>query len=113
MTNREFFAAVANANISDELTVKAQELIASLDARNAKRKTAPSKEKVASAERRNAVLAFLKANEGSFTREQIATELEIDAPKVTGACNILIKDGLVTKSNVKIDKATKVAYSIA
>lgn len=113
MTNREFFVAVADASISDELTAKAQELIASLDARNEKRKVAPSKDKVASAERREAVLAFLKSNEGAFTREQIAVELGMDAPKVTGACNILVKDGLITKSNVKIDKATKVAYSIA
>lgn len=92
---------------------KARELIAALDARNEKRKSTESKEKKEAAERRNVVLEFLKTHEGAFTRDQIAFEVDMDPAKVTGACTALIKEGLVVKSEVKVEKSRKVAYSIA
>lgn len=113
MTIREFYNEVINANINDDLTNKATELIAALDARNDKRKSTESKEKKEAAERRAAVLEFLKSHEGAFTRDQISFEIDMDPAKVTGACTALIKDGLVVKSEVKVEKSRKVAYSIA
>ena len=113
MTIREFYNEVINANINEEMTNKASELIAALDARNDKRKSTESKEKKEAAERRNAVLEFLKTHEGAFTRDQISFEIDIDPAKVTGACTALIKEGLVVKSEVKIEKSRKIAYSIA
>ena len=113
MTIREFYNEVINANINDDLTAKATELVAALDARNEKRKGTESKEKKEAAERRNAVLEFLKSHEGAFTRDQISFEIDMDPAKVTGACTALIKDGLVVKSEVKVEKSRKVAYSIA
>lgn len=112
MTNREFFVAVLSANVSDELNTKAQELIDSLDKRNDKRKSAESKEKKETAERRQKVLDFLKNNEGVFTREDIAEGCELTASQVTSACSALCKAELITKSEIKVDKARKVAYSI-
>ena len=112
MTNREFFVAVASANISDEMTTKAQELIASLDARNDKRKSAESKEKVETAGRRNAVLEFLTENEGHFTRDVIAEAVGLTEGQVTSACTALCKAELVEKCEVKVDKAKKTAYSL-
>ena len=113
MTIREFYNEVINANINDDLTAKATELVAALDARNEKRKGTESKEKKEAAERRNAVLEFLKSHEGAFTRDQISFEIDMDPAKVTGACTTLIKEGLVVKSEVKVEKSRKVAYSIA
>ena len=113
MTIREFYNEVINANINEDMTNKASELIAALDARNDKRKSTESKEKKEAAERRNAVLEFLKTHEGAFTRDQISFEIDIDPAKVTGACTALIKEGLVVKSEVKIEKSRKIAYSIA
>lgn len=112
MTNREFFVAVQNANISDELSAKAQELLDSLDRRNDKRKSAESKEKKETAERRQKVLDFLKNNEGAFTRDEIAERCELTAGQVTSACSALCKAELITKSEIKVDKARKVAYAI-
>ena len=43
MNNREFLTAVANANISEEITAKANEELGKMDATNAKRKTVQSK----------------------------------------------------------------------
>ena len=48
-----------------------------------------------------------------FTRDQISFEIDMDPAKVTGACTALIKEGLVVKSEVKVEKSRKVAYSIA
>ena len=113
MTIREFYNEVINANVSEDMTNKAPELLAALGARNEKRKGTESKEKKEAAERRDAVLEFLKTHEGVFTRDQIAFEVDMDPAKVSGACTALIKSGLVTKSEVKVEKSRKVAYSIA
>lgn len=113
MTIREFYNEVINANVSEDMTNKATELLAALDARNEKRKGTESKEKKEAAERREVVLEFLKTHEGAFTRDQISFEIDMDPAKVTGACTTLIKEGLVVKSEVKVEKSRKVAYSIA
>lgn len=131
MTNREFYQEIINvlqvqqmegrndadlySNTADcnVLMDKALALIDALDARNEKRKNTESKEKKEAAERRESVLAFLKTYEGAFTRDQIAAELDMDAAKVSGACTALVKSGVVTKSEVKVDKSRKMAYSIA
>ena len=111
MTIREFYNEVINANVNDELTTKATELLAALDARNEKRKGTETKEKKETAERRAAVLAFLKSHDGAWTRDQISFQIDMDATKVSGACTGLVDAGLVTKSEIKIEKSRKVAYS--
>ena len=113
MTIREFYNEVINANVSEDMTNKATELLAALDARNEKRKGTESKEKKEAAERREVVLEFLKTHEGAFTRDQIAFEVDMDPAKVSGACTALVKSGLVVKSEIKVEKSRKVAYSIA
>lgn len=113
MTNREFFAAVASANLSDEMTTKAQELIASLDARNDKRKSADSKEKRETAERRSKVLAFLTEHaEQVFTRGEIAEAVGLTDGQVSSACTALFKEGLVNKAETKVDKSKRMVYSL-
>ena len=112
MTNREFFVAVASANVSEELTTKANELIQALDARNDKRKSADSKEKQETMARRQGVLNFLTENEGTFTRDVIAEATGLTEGQVTSACTALVKAELIDKVEVKVDKARKSAYSI-
>lgn len=113
MTIREFYNEVINANINEDMTNKATELLAALDARNEKRKGTESKEKKEAAERREVVLEFLKTHEGAFTRDMIAFEVDMDPAKVSGACTALVKSGLVVKFEIKVEKSRKVAYSIA
>ena len=111
MTIREFYQAVIEANINDELTAKATELTAALDTRNEKRKSTETKEKKEVAKRRADVLAFLKKQTEPVTRDTIADTLGMDPAKVSGACKGLVDAGLVTKSEIKVEKARKVAYS--
>ena len=113
MTSREYFQNVLNANISDEMNQMSQTLIQRLDAKNAKRKTTQTKDQKAAAERRDMVLKFLQTHEGVFTRDEITAEIGIEPTKVTGACGVLFKGGLIQASEVKVGKSRKVAYSIA
>lgn len=114
MTIREFYQSVIEANINEDLTVKATELIGALDARNEKRKSTDNKEKREATERRNAVLAFLTDHKGeSFTRDQISFEIDLDPAKVTGACTALVKEGSVIRTEIKVEKSRKVAYTAA
>ena len=43
MTNREFYTAIVNSDLNDEMKAFATDAIAKLDARNAKRASTPSK----------------------------------------------------------------------
>lgn len=113
MTTREYFNAVLNANISDEMNEASVEFLSKLDSRNEKRKTMMTKDKAEAINRREAVLSFLKENEGSFTRDQIAEAIGISPSAVSGACTVLVVNGLVTKSEVKVEKSRKVAYALA
>jgi len=111
MTTREYFQTVLDAHLSEDMDAASLKLIASLDARNEKRKSADSKAKRETADRKTAVLEFLKANEGQFTRDEIAAATGLSVGQVTAACKGL--GDAVTKAEVKIDKARKVVYSLA
>ena len=118
MTNREFYTNIINYLDGQDMDGEAirqfaVDALSKLDMRNEKRKSTESKEKKETAERRDAVLEFLKTHEGAWTRDQISFEIGMDPAKVTGACTILIKGGLVVKSEIKVEKSRKVAYSIA
>jgi Fic family protein len=113
MTYREYFNAVLNANISDEMNEVSVEFLSKLDSRNEKRKTVVTKDKAEAASRRDMVLGFLKENEGSFTRDEIAVAIGITPNQVTGACTTLVNEGKVNKTEVKVDKSRKVAYALA
>lgn len=110
MTIREFYNEVINANINDDMTAKAQELIAALDVRNEKRKSTESKEKKEAAARRDAVLEFLKVQTEPVTRDTIAGVLDMTPAQASAACKSL--GDMVAKVEIKVDKARKVAYSI-
>lgn len=113
MTTREFYLAVIEAGISDELTTKAHDLIAGMDSRNEKRKSEDSKEKKEVAARKEAVLTFLKSGTSALTRDQIAEATGLTPGQVTSACSAFVREGIVTKSETKIDKKVKTVYAIA
>ena len=111
MTTREFYQAVVDGNITDDVLSKAQELIVALDAKNAKRKTTPTKDQKEAAERREQVLAFLKEQTEPVTRDTIAGVLGISPAQATAACKAL--GDAVVKTEIKVEKTKKVAYQIA
>ena len=57
---------------------------------------------------------IMEGREGQYAMVyRNAFEVDMDPAKVSGACTALVKDGLVVRSEVKVEKSRKVAYSIA
>ncbi len=81
MTQREFFTAIVNSEVSEELKAFATESIAKLDARNAKRSSTPSK-----TQKENAPLiekiATLLTSEPKLVSE-LAKEMKISTQKAS------------------------------
>lgn len=125
MTNREYYLNVLDlidVIESDDPTgcvdtklmaEKTHELLSKLDTTNEKRRSADSKEKKEAAARREAVLAFINEQTEPVTRDTIAGCLDMSPSQASAACKSLIESGAVQKSEVKVDKKSKVAYSKA
>lgn len=111
MTTRDFYNYVATNAIDSDVVEKARELLSKLDAANEKRRSTETKEKKEAAARREAVLAFLKEQTEPVTRDTIAGALDMTPAQAGAACKALGE--AITKTEIKVDKARKVAYSIA
>lgn len=81
MTNREFYTAIVNGTINEDVIAHATEAIAKLDARNAKRASTPSK-----TQKENAPLiakiTTLLTSEPKLASE-LAKEMNLSTQKVT------------------------------
>ena len=113
MTTREFLvsvSAVCNQYDYDYLAAKASELLASLDARNEKRKSADSKSKRESASRRETVLNSL--SETPLFAETIADANGLSVGQVRSALSALVREGKASKMEVKDGKSRKMAYTL-
>ena len=109
MTNREFFTAIVNSDLNDELKAFATDAIAKLDARNAKRASTPSK-----TQRENAPLiakvATLLTSEPKLASE-LASEMEISTQKASA---LVKKVEGVSVCDVKVKgKGTQKGYFFA
>lgn len=112
ITARQYFQNVLDAHISDEMDALSVKYIAGLDARNAKRKSADSKEKREVRARVEAVKGFFDSHKGEwFTRDQIAEVVGISGAQVSAACKALGE--YITKGEAKVDKTKRVVYSLA
>lgn len=112
ITARQYFQNVLDAHISDEMDTLSAKYIAGLDARNAKRKSADTKEKRAVRARVEAVKGFFETHKGEwFTRDQIAEGAGVTKAEASAACKALGE--YITKGEAKIDKAKRVVYSTA
>ena len=109
MTQREFYTAIVNSDLNDELKAFATEAIAKLDARNAKRASTPSK-----TQKENAPLiekiATLLTSEPKLASE-LAKEMGLSTQKVTPLVKAV--EG-VSVCDVKVKgKGTQKGYYIA
>ena len=109
MTQREFYTAIVNSDLSDELKAYATEAIAKLDARNAKRASTESK-----TQKENAPLiekiATLLTSEPKLASE-LAKEMEISPQKASA---LVKKVEGVSVCDVKVKgKGTQKGYYLA
>lgn len=112
MTNREFFEAIINGEISEEIVAKAKEELVKLDARNSKRAEAKAtKREVEYAPIEDAIL---KALEGTMTTSEIAKATGLTTNKVSPRCKVLVEKGILTESEVKVKgSGVRKAYTLA
>lgn len=111
MTTREFLTAVKSANINDEITAYAEDGIAKLDAKNAKRASTPSKTAIANEPIKAKIVEFLGQN-GSATASDISSALEISTQKASALSRQLVESGVLTVTEVKVPKkGTQKSYA--
>ena len=105
MTNREFLNTIINANLSDEITARAQEMLAQMDARNAKRASTPSKTAVANAPLKKAIVKLI--SEKNMTAPEVGVALEVSTQKASALLRQLCEDGVLTSEEIKVPKKGK------
>lgn len=111
MTTREFYLSIIEGNMTEEVTAKASELLAKHDASNEKRKSADSKEKVATRERLDLVRKALGTI--PMTADYFAENCGITVGQARSALTALVKEGFATKAEAKFEKSRKMVYSLA
>ena len=109
MTNREFYTAVSNGEMNDELMAKAAELLEKMDEANAKRaKKVLEKKQAAEDEKapiREALLNVM-GDEGMTAAQLIEAAGLTDEVKVASVPSLLkpfVVDGIVEKVDVKVE----------
>lgn len=109
MTNREFYTAISNGEMNDELMAKAAELIEKMDEANAKRaKKVLEKKQAAEDEKapiREALLNVM-GDEGMTASQLIEASGLTDEVKIASVPSLLkpfVVDGTVEKVDVKVE----------
>ena len=116
MTNREFYTAIINANVSAEITEYAEAAIAKLDATNEKRKAKAAEGQTKKAEENAPIKASIQ---GALTNEaqtapQIAAIVGVSHNKVTALARQLVAEGIAEVTDVKVPgKGTMKGYALA
>lgn len=113
MTNREFYTAIINGSMTDEVKTHATEALAKLDERNQKRSSKPSKAQLENEPIKTTIIDYLTAHGGAVAAD-IAAEVDITTQKASALCRQLVESGRLTVEEVKIPKKGKCKkYSIA
>ena len=113
MTQREFLNKVIEANVNDELTAYATSALDKLNERNAKRKTSMTPSQKANAEIMPKITDFVREQEGAVLASTVAEHFDFSTQKASGLLNLLVKDGTLTATEVKVPKKGKrKAYTV-
>ena len=113
MTNREFYIAIANGTMNDEIKAFAEEAIRKMVERNVKRSSKPSKTSIENAPIKESIMEFISNRNEFCIASAIAEALEISTSKASALCRQLVADGKLVEKEVKIPKQGKrKAYGI-
>lgn len=114
MTNREFLNAVINAEISDELTAQAQDMLAKLDARNAKRSATPSKTAIANEPIKAKIVELLSDATELMTAPQVGEAIGVSTQKASALLRQMVEVGTLVSEEIKVPKKGKMkGYTLA
>ena len=117
MTQREFYEAIVNANVSEEITAFATKSIETLDKRNETRREKAAEKAVAKeAEKapiREAILAVITAEPKTASTLIAEAGVEIKPQAIPSLLKPLIEDGVVFKADIKVKgKGTQRGYAL-
>jgi hypothetical protein len=113
MTNREFYTAIVNGTINEDVIAHASNAIAKLDERNAKRASKPSKKSLENEPIKESIANLLVDGNARLASE-IASALELSVSKVSALCRQMVADEVLHVEDVKVKgKGTQKSYSIA
>lgn len=113
MTQRDFFNAVINGNITDEVKDTAKGALEKLDERNAKRAAKPSKTAIENQPIKEAIVSKLTESGKAMLSPEVAVAVGITTAKASALLTQLVNDGKVVKVEVKVPKKGKMmSYSI-
>ena len=101
MIKREFFNAIINGEITDEVITMAKEEIKKLDARNEKRRNTMTKERVANEGVRAQIGEFI-GDKKAVVASEIAQGVGVSTQKVSALCKQLVDEGKLTVADVKV-----------
>lgn len=112
MTQREFFTKVIEANINEELTAKAQELVAGLDKRNAQKASTQTKTQKENEVLKAEMVDKLEKGKGYLAAE-IGVIMGFSTSKASALASQLVKSGKATVADVKVKgKGMQKSYTI-
>lgn len=107
MTNREFYTAISNGEMNDELMAKATELIEKMNEANAKRAQKVLEKKQAAEDEKAPIReALLNAmGDEAMTASQLieSSGLDIKVASVPSLLKPFVLDGTVEKVDVKVE----------
>lgn len=112
MTEREYLTkSLAIENLPQDMKDYAKEKLASIDARNEKRRNTLTKAQKDNLEITSKIVELVKLNKEMIASE-IGTALEISTQKASSLCRSLVASGVFTESDYKIKgKGTVKLYS--
>ena len=112
MTQREFFTKVIEANINEELTSKAQELVAGLDKRNAQKASTQTKTQKENEVLKASMVEKLEKGKG-YLAVEIASAMGFSTSKASALAKQLVAEGKATVADVKVKgKGMQKSYTI-
>lgn len=117
MTQREFYEAIVNANVSEEITAFATKSIETLDKRNETRREKAAEKAVAKeAEKapiREAILAVITAEPKTASTLIAEAGVEVKPQAIPSLLKPLIEEGVVFKADIKVKgKGTQRGYAL-
>ena len=113
MTQREFYNAIINGTINDEVIEAAKAAIAKMDATNEKRRNTPSKTMIENEPLLNQIKTEILTNEGK-TASDVAEILGVKVQKASALLRALVAEGVARVEDVKVPKkGTQKAYTLA
>lgn len=112
MTQREFFTKVIEANVNEELTSKAKELIEALDKRNAQKASTQTKTQKENEVLKASMVEKLEKGKG-YLAVEIGSVMGFSTSKASALAKQLVAEGKATVADVKVKgKGMQKSYTI-